>query len=91
VISFPQVSSPKPCIRLSFPHTCYIPRPSLLDLITRTILDGDKRSLNLRSSFSVSDQISHPYTTTGKIIVLYILFFKFLESELEDERFCIEW
>ena len=30
-------------------------------------------TLSLRSSFNVSDQVSHPYKTTGKIIVLYIL------------------
>ena len=28
VVSFPQVSPPKPCIRLSPPHTRYIPHPS---------------------------------------------------------------
>jgi hypothetical protein len=27
----------------------------------------------------------------GKIIVLYILIFKFLDSNLEDKRFCTEW
>jgi hypothetical protein len=27
--------------------------------------------------YNVSDQVSHPYRTTGKIIVLYILNFKF--------------
>jgi hypothetical protein len=26
------------------------------------------------------DQVSHPYKTTGKIMVLYILIFKFLGS-----------
>jgi len=30
-------------------------------------------SLSLRSSLNVSDQVSHPYKTTGKIIFLYIL------------------
>jgi len=30
------------------------------------------------SSRNVSDQVSHPYKTTGKILVLYILIFKFL-------------
>jgi hypothetical protein len=30
-------------------------------------------TLSLCSSISVTDQVSHPYTTTGKIIVLYIL------------------
>jgi len=39
-------------------------------------------TLSLRPSLNVSDQVSHPYKTTGKIIVLYILILKFLESKL---------
>ena len=41
-------------------------------------------TLNLRSSLDVSDQVAHPYKTTGRIIVFYFLIFKFLDSELED-------
>ena len=41
-------------------------------------------TLNLLSSLNVSDQFSHPYKTIGKIIVLYILICKFLDSNVED-------
>jgi len=89
----------------------------LLDLITRTILSEQYRSLSssacsflhstvtssllgpnillstlfsntlsLRSSRNVSDQVSHPYKTTGKIIVLHILILIFLDNNLEDKR-----
>ena len=33
--------------------------------------------LSFLSSHNVNDQVSHPYKTKGKIIVLYILIFKF--------------
>ena len=48
-------------------------------------------TLILLSSLNVSDQVSHPYKTTDKIIVLYILIFKFLDSNLEDKTFRTEW
>jgi len=49
-----------------------------------------KKPLGVRSSLNVSDQVSHPYKTTGIIIAMYILIFKFLYSRLEDKRFCCE-
>jgi len=45
-------------------------------------------TLTLRSFLNVSDQVSHPYKTTDKIIVLFVLIFIFLDSELEDTRYC---
>jgi hypothetical protein len=34
------------------------------------------------SARNVSDEVSHPYKTTGKIQILYILIFKLLDSNL---------
>jgi len=48
-------------------------------------------TLSLCLSFNVSDQDAHPYKTTGKTVVLYILIFTYLHSKLEDKRFCTEW
>jgi hypothetical protein len=36
------------------------------------------KPLSLRSSLKVTDQVSHPYSTTGKITVSNILIFRFL-------------
>ena len=50
-------------------------------------------TLSFLSSRNVSDQVSHPYKTTGKVIVRYILIFKFISTSLnvfclrkEDDR-----
>ena len=46
--------------------------------------------LSLRSSLTMSYQVSHPYKTSCKIVVLYILIFNFLGSKQEEKRFCTE-
>jgi hypothetical protein len=43
-------------------------------------------TLNVCSSLSVTNQISHPYKTEGKIIFYYILIFKFLDTCREDKK-----
>jgi hypothetical protein len=48
-------------------------------------------TLSLCSSLNVRDQVAQPYRTTGKIIVLCILAFKFFDSRREDRRFWAEW
>jgi hypothetical protein len=38
----------------------------------------------------VWDQVSHPYKTTGRIMVLYVLTFTFLDSRRDDKRLWTE-
>ena len=70
------------CSFLQFPVTSFLLGPNIL---LNTLFSN---TLSLRSSLNVNDQISHLYKTTGKIIFLY--FFKFLDSKLEDKRFFTE-
>jgi len=43
-------------------------------------------TLSLCSSLNVNDQVSYPYKTTGKIIVMYILILTNLDSKTEDKK-----
>jgi hypothetical protein len=47
-------------------------------------------TFSLCLSPSVRDQGSHPYETTGKILVVYILIFILLGCKLEKKRFWTE-
>jgi hypothetical protein len=44
-------------------------------------------TLSLCSSLKVRDQVSHPYRTTGKITVLFILIFSFLIWDVKTKDF----
>jgi len=59
------------CSFLHSPVTLSISGPNIL---LNTLFSN---TLNLRFSLNVSDHVSHPYKTKGKIIVLYILMLKF--------------
>jgi hypothetical protein len=68
-------------------------------------LDGPNRIIKTKSdnkiyvieretfdcALNVRDQVSHSYTTTGKIIVFYILIFMVLDSRREGKMFWTEW
>jgi hypothetical protein len=70
----------------------------LHSLVTPFLLDPNillnslfSETLSLRSSLDVSDQMSHPYKTTRKFIVVCIFRFVFFNSKLEGRTFCTEW
>jgi hypothetical protein len=68
------------CNFLHSPATSSLLGPNIL---LRTLFSN---TLSLCSSLSVRDQVSHPYKTTGRIMVLYILTFTFLDSRRDDKR-----
>ena len=72
------------CSFLHSPVTSSLLGPNIL---LNTLLWNN---LSLCFTLNVSDQVSHPYKTTHKITVLYILIFIFLDSKREDKIFCIE-
>jgi hypothetical protein len=73
------------CSFLHSPDTSPILGPNIL---LNTLFSN---TLSRRSSFNVNDQVLHPYHTTDKITLLYILIFIFLDSKLEDKRLSTGW
>jgi hypothetical protein len=61
------------CSFLQSPVTSYLFGPNIF---LSTLFSN---TLSLCFSLNVRDQVSHPYSTTAKIIVLYILIFMFLD------------
>ena len=54
-----------------------------LNILLNTLFS---KTLSLRSSLNMSNQVSYPHKTTGKILVLFILNFQFLDSKLEEKK-----
>ena len=71
----------------------FLHSPVTSSLLSPNILLSNlfSNTLSLRFSLIVGDHVSHPYRTTGNIILLYILIFIFSASKLEDKRFYTEW
>ena len=64
----------------SSPLPCYL-------VLLRPIFSN---TFSLCSSLDMSDQASHSQKTTGQITILWMLSFVFLDSKLEDKKFCTE-
>jgi hypothetical protein len=74
----------------SLSHLLHSPVASSLLGPTSLLSTLFSNTLSRCSSLSVRDQVSHPYKPTCKTAVLYTLIFVFLDSNLEDKRFCTE-
>jgi hypothetical protein len=76
----------------SFSLCCFLHSPVTSSLFSQNILSTlFSNTLSLCSSLNARDKVSHPYRTTDKIIVLYILIIKFFDSRQKDRRFWTEW
>jgi hypothetical protein len=66
----------------------FVQSPATSFLIGLNILLRDlfSNTLNPCFSFSVRDQVPHPYKTTCKIIVLCILIYDILDRRREDKK-----
>jgi hypothetical protein len=73
------------CSFLHYPFTSSLLGPNIL---LSTLFSN---ALSLCPSLNVRDQVSHPYKTTGRLMVLYILTFTLLDSRREDRRLWTEW
>jgi hypothetical protein len=73
------------CSFLQRPVTSFLFGPNIL---LSTMVSN---TLSLHSALNVRDKVSHPYKIIGKIMVLYVLVLKFLDSRWEDKSFWTEW
>jgi hypothetical protein len=73
---------------MQFPPLHFYPVPLRLRGIPLSTFFSN--TLSLCSSLYVSDHVSHPHKTRGKIIALCILIFIFFDNKLEDKRFYTE-
>jgi hypothetical protein len=88
---------PTKCVALKVCFSFYGPQipkngkhygSSPLDLISKFSPQLPVVTHLLAISFpSARDRVSHPYKTNGKIIVMHILIFAFLETILKDKMF----
>jgi hypothetical protein len=48
-------------------------------------------TLSLYTCLTVRDQVAHPYITTNKVIILYILICILVGNKVTGKVFCTEW
>jgi hypothetical protein len=71
----------------SFLHPSITPSYFRSNILLSTLFSN---TLSLCSSLNVRNQVSHPYKTIGKVIVLCILIFKFFDSRQAEISFWTE-